>query len=254
MKDGILALTAMAKYAFVDDMYQHDEYGSRILSEMERADQFNVWMGDFLRPFVGKRVLEIGSGIGTLTNQFIPRDRYVASDVNPNYLRYLRSYAIGKPYLSIRHIDVTDPADFVGLEGGFDTAIIVNVLEHVSDECAALRHLWNSLEQGGRVIVLVPQNPNLYGTLDEALDHRERYTRAHLQQSLQSTGFRVEDILEFNRFSVPGWFVGGKVLKQRTFNRVQIKAVDTLTPWLRKIDHLLPWGGQSLIGIGVKNT
>ena len=59
VKDGILALTAMAKYAIVDDMYQHDEYGSRILSEMERAHQFNVWMGDFLRPYVGKKVLEI---------------------------------------------------------------------------------------------------------------------------------------------------------------------------------------------------
>ena len=49
-----------------------------------------------------------------------------------------------------------------------------------------------------------------------------------------------------------GWYIGGKVLRQRTFNRVQIKAVDTLTPWLRKVDRFLPWGGQSLVGVGVK--
>jgi len=41
----------------------------------------------------GDRVLEIGAGIGNLTSQFIPREFYVASDINPHYLRYLRSYA-----------------------------------------------------------------------------------------------------------------------------------------------------------------
>jgi SAM-dependent methyltransferase len=252
VKDGMLALLAMAKYSLIDDMYQHDEYGSKILSEMERAHEFNVWMGDVLRPYVGKSVLEIGSGIGTLTNQFIPRDRYLASDINPNYLRYLRSYAVGKPYLDVRYIDVTDEDDFAGLSESFDTALIVNVLEHVPDEHQALKHLWGALEKGGRVIVLVPQDPALYGTLDEALEHRERYTRKHLEASLKSAGFRVQEIVDFNRFSVPGWWVGGKLLRQRSFSRIQIKAVDTLTPWMRKVDRLLPWGGQSLIGVGVK--
>jgi hypothetical protein len=50
-------------------------------------------MGDTLRPYAGNRVLEIGAGIATLTNQFIPRELYVASDINPNYLHYLRSYS-----------------------------------------------------------------------------------------------------------------------------------------------------------------
>lgn len=254
VKDGMLAVLAMAKYSVVDDMYQHDAYGSRILSEMERAHQFNIWMGDTLRPFVGKKVLEIGSGIGTLTNQFIPRDRYLASDINPNYLRYLRSYATGKPYLKVRKIDVNEPADFAGLAGTFDTALIVNVLEHVPDEHLALRHLWESLEVGGRVIVLVPQDPSLYGTLDAALEHRERYTREHLDASLRQAGFTVQTMLDFNRFSVPGWWLGGKVMRQTSFSRLQIKAVDTLTPWMRKVDRFLPWNGQSVIGIGIKES
>jgi 16S rRNA A1518/A1519 N6-dimethyltransferase RsmA/KsgA/DIM1 with predicted DNA glycosylase/AP lyase activity len=58
-------------------------------------------MGDTLRPYAGNRVLEIGAGIATLTNQFIPRELYVASDINPNYLPYLRSYSdSGHPLLS----------------------------------------------------------------------------------------------------------------------------------------------------------
>ena len=57
---------------------------------------------------------------------------------------------------------------------------------------------------GGRAIILVPQNPKLYNTLDEVLEHRERYTAAGLRASLERAGFRVERLLDFNRTSVAG--------------------------------------------------
>ena len=251
-KDGVLALAAMAKYALIDDMYQDDEYGSHILADLDEANRFNQWMAAQIRPFVGNRVLEIGSGIGNLTNQLIPRDRFVASDINPNYLRYLRAYQVGKPYLEVRNIDVTRSEHFESLESCFDTTIMLNVLEHVSDEHQALRNLHNSLEPGGRCIILVPNQPGLYGTLDEALEHRERYDTQHLESSLSKAGFRVDHIFDFNRFSVPGWWLNGKVMKKQTFSRWQIKLVDTITPFMKKVDTLIPWEGLSIIGIGTK--
>jgi len=87
--DGLRALGAILHFWMVDDLYREDEYGSHILVGLEHTRRFNVWMGDTLRPYVGHRVLEIGAGIATLTNQFIPRELYVASDINPNYLYYL---------------------------------------------------------------------------------------------------------------------------------------------------------------------
>lgn len=251
-KDGVLALGAMVKYAMIDDMYQDDEYGSQILADLDEANRFNLWMASQIRPFVGNRVLEIGSGIGNLTNQLIPRDKFVASDINPNYLRYLRAYQVGKPYLEVRNIDVMESSDFSSLQESFDTVIMLNVLEHVADEHQALRNLYDALEPGGRCIILVPNHPRLYGSLDEALEHRERYDAEHLEKSLQSSGFRVDHLFDFNRFSVPGWWVNGKVMKKRTFSRWQIKIVDTLTPLMKKVDHFIPWEGLSVIGIGTK--
>ena len=67
-------------------------------------------MGRTLAPFVGDRVLEIGAGIGTLTSQFIPREFYLASDINPSYLSYLSGYSVGKPTFRVRHIDAGSPA------------------------------------------------------------------------------------------------------------------------------------------------
>jgi glycosyltransferase involved in cell wall biosynthesis len=252
-RDGLLALMSMVRFWLIDDLYMEDEYGSRILSELEHARRFNYWMGQTLRPFIGDRVLEIGAGIGTLTNQFIPRELYLASDINPHYIRYLQSYSFGKPYLHILKVDAGEPEHFVGLEGNFDTALMINVLEHVPDPEVALRNLWSSLEPGGRAIILVPQHPGLFGSLDRVLQHRERYTLSKLENALTAAGFRVEQMLDFNRVSVPGWWINGKLLRRKRFSRLQLKMLDIAMPILSRIDRVWPWSGLSIIGVGVKD-
>ena len=252
-RDGVLALLEILKNWLVDDIYRADEYGSNILVNLQQARRFNKWMGDTLRPYVGDRVLEIGAGIGTLTSQFIPRELYVASDINPHYLTYLRSYSIGKPYLRVLKVDATIPEDFTTLAGHFDTVLMINVLEHVPDEQVALRNLYEALEPGGRAVILVPQHPAIYGSLDEVLEHRERYTAAGLKASLVKAGFRVEKTFDFNRTSVPSWILNGKILKRAHFSRVQIKILELIMPAIRRVDHIWPWSGLSIIGIGVKD-
>jgi len=252
-KDALLALGAILHFWLIDDIYKDDEYGSHILVSLEKARRFSLWMGKTLVPYVGERVLEIGAGIGTLTDQFIPRELYLASDINPSYLSYLRAYSVGKPYLHVRHIDAGALGDFSGLEGRFDTALMINVLEHVLDEQVALRNIRSALMPGGHAVILVPQHPALYGTLDRALDHRERYTPKSLRQGLERAGFRVEQIFDFNRFSVPGWWFNGKILRRKTFSRAQLKVLQISMPVLRRLDGLLPWGGLSLVAVAVKH-
>ena len=123
-RDGLLALAAMIRFWLIDDLYKADEYGSHILVALERTRRFNAWMGGTLRPHIGDRVLEIGAGIGNLTNQLIPRELFVASDINPNYLHYLRSYsrqALPARYGNRR----SKPDHFTDLEGQFDTVVML---------------------------------------------------------------------------------------------------------------------------------
>ncbi len=251
-RDGLKAIQALVRFALVDDIYRQDQYGSNILTDLTNARRFNKWMGDTLRPYLGDRVLEIGAGIGTLTGQFIPRDLYVASDINLNYLDYLRSYAVGKPYLRVLHVDANVPEDFASLEGQFDTALMVNVLEHVPDPVIALRNLYSALMPGGKAVILVPQHPALYGSLDEVLEHRERYTPEKLRGDLEAAGFQVQSMRDFNRTSVPSWFLNGRILKKTRFSRMQLKALEVMMPAIRHLDGAWPWGGMSLIAVGVK--
>ena len=223
-----------------------------MLAELERTPRFNLWLGHTLRPFLGDRVLEVGAGVGTMTSQFIPREVYVATDTSAHFLHYLRSYSFGKPYLRVLKFDPSQQEGLQGLEHEFDTVIAVNLLEHAEDEKQALRNLLDALMPGGRVIVVAPQHPALYGSLDRFLERRKRYTAPEVERLLDDAGFRVERVIDFNRASVPGWWLNGKLLRRSSFSRLQLKVLDMITPALQRLDRFLPWRGLSVIAVGVK--
>ncbi len=251
--DGWYAFWSMLHWWLVDDIYKHDEYGSQILVRMANVPKFNRWMADTVRPFLGARVLEIGAGIGNMTRQLCPRDRYSATDVNPHYLDYLQRGFEGRPYLDVRKLDLLQPADFAPLAGAYDTVVCLNVLEHLVDEDTALANIRGALCSGGKAVILVPQGPALQGTLDEALGHVRRYTRASLRAALERNGFVLEQLFDFNRITTPGWWWNGKLLRRRHFSRVQLKLLNLNVWWIRRLDGLWPWHGASLIAVARRN-
>jgi SAM-dependent methyltransferase len=252
-RDGVLALLALVRYGMlVDDMYKDDEYGSSALTQIEQVRRRTLWLGDTLRPYVGDRVLELGAGIGTLTNQFIPRELYVAAEVNPHHLSYLRASSTGKPYLRVVKLDPSATQDLGALEGRFDTVLAVGVLERSADEAATLRNVWSALEPGGRLLLVVPHNPNLAGALDESLRHRTRYTFDGLGDRLRDAGFEIEKMENFDRFAVPSWLVNGRLLKRPKVSRVELKILNSLVPLAERIDRHLPWGGLNILAVARK--
>jgi glycosyltransferase involved in cell wall biosynthesis len=251
-RDGLLALSAMAHWFLIDDLYEDDEYGTRLISELDKVRRVVLWVGDLIRPYVGDQVLELGAGVGSTANQFIPRDLYVASEVNPNYLTYLRSYAISKPYLHVMELDPARAEAFRGLEQQFDTVIALNVLEGMPDPVATLRAIHATLREGGRVILQAPLGKKRFGTLDSERGRRMRFEEAELLGMLEQAGFCVEHVRDFNRLPVPGWLLNGKLLKRKRFSRVQLKFLNTVLPLMKPLEPLWPWKGLSLIAVGVK--
>ena len=249
-RDGFLALVAMIRFWLIDDLYKEDEYGWPHLVEVEKTTRFNFWLGEALRPFVGDRVLELGAGIGTLTSQFIPREHYVASDANPNYIHYLKSYSYGKPYLEIREADALSRDGFWGFDG-FDTVIVVNLLAQL-DEKAVLMNVWAALNSKGKALIVVPLGRRLYGSLDRALGRTRRYDRQEIERRLIEAGFKIERSFDFNRLCVPLWLLSSKMLRRKKLSRIELKILDTLIPVMKKIDRIWPWKGLSLVIIAEK--
>jgi glycosyltransferase involved in cell wall biosynthesis len=250
-QDGVAALYYIIKYWLIDDCVK-EAAGTEVLHTMSLAPRFNKWMADVIRPFVGNSVLEIGAGIGSLTQQILPRDYYVASDIDQIHLDALASRFAGNPKVEIARIDVGLAEEFAAMTQSIDTVVCLNVLEHVENDAQALDNMFRLLVPGGRVVLLVPQNPALYGSLDRVILHFRRYAKAELAEKIRRAGFDVETVFHFNRPGVIGWFLNGRVFQRETLSKWQLKIYDHLVWLFRHIDHLLPWQGLSLIAVGRK--
>ncbi len=247
--DAVSALWVILRGYFTRDIYL--ESGPKILDSLAGTKRFNRWMADTVRPWLGTRVLELGAGIGNMS-QHLSRGRrtYVASDIDEEHMARLRVRFRGRPNLTVCKCDLCDFEDFKPLRGGFDSVVCLNVVEHVKDDLTALRNIFSALKPGGRAIILVPQDQKAYGTLDEVLGHYRRYSEAQLRARMEEAGFEVERMLHFNRVTRPGWRFNGQVLKRRSFSRFQLRVFDSLVPLWRRIDRFFPWPAVSVIAVG----
>ncbi len=225
-----------------------------MLRQMARAHRFNRWMADTIEPFLGREVLEIGAGIGNLTRFLCPgRERYVATDAEGEHLALLRAKLKQRSSLETEICEASDPRDFLAWRKSFDTVVCLNVLEHVPNDEAALANILTALRPGGRGIILVPQGAAAFGTLDEVLLHRRRYSEPDLRRKMSSAGFQVERVAPFNRVTYPGWVLNSRILRRRTLSDVQLRCFDALVPLWKRIDPYLPVPPTSLIAIGRKD-
>ncbi|HXA49114.1 MAG TPA: bifunctional glycosyltransferase/class I SAM-dependent methyltransferase [Candidatus Acidoferrum sp.] len=247
--DALSAMWVILRGWLTRDIYA--DPGAHILDSLSGTKRFNRWMADVIRPYLGVRVLELGAGIGNMS-QHLSRGRrsYMATDLDEEHLGRLRVRFQGRPNLSCRRVDLTAPSDFDELRGRFDTVVCLNVVEHVEDDLLALRNIRSALEPGGCAVVLVPQDQSVYGTLDEVLGHYRRYSAEQLRKRMEEAGFQVERVFEFNQVTRPGWWLNGRILKRRSFGRMQLRVFDALVPVWRRLDGMFPWRGVSVIGVG----
>jgi glycosyltransferase involved in cell wall biosynthesis len=251
LKDAFEAFWVILKTAVSNDIYLNKD--KDILDAFSSAPNFNRWMADTIQPYIGKRVIEIGAGMGNLTRLLLAgRKRYVATDIDWEHLERLRNRLSQRPRLETAELNAAEPNGHPAFTEQMDTVVCLNVLEHIEDDLGALRNIRSMLQQGGRAVILVPQDQSIYNSLDEELGHFRRYSEEQLRQRMTEAGFHVETVLRFNRASRPGWWFNGSILKRRTVSRLQLKNFDRFVWLLRRIDHSLPWGPTSIIGVGIK--
>ena len=229
-----------------------DPVGAATLERLALAPRYNTWMFERIRPWVGDQVLEIGAGIGNLSAFLADRRRVTLTDTSPAYLEALRSRFAGRSNVSVSRLFLPT-VDLSAFEPPYDTVICLNVLEHVEDDAQSLSAIRTLLRPGGRLVLLVPALPALYGTLDRALGHYRRYTRRELEAHMTRAGFRMEHTEYFNLAGIPGWWLTGRVLRRQLIPQGSLRLYDALVPLFR-LERFLPWRvGQSLIAVGARS-
>jgi SAM-dependent methyltransferase len=231
--------------------------GAHTLETLEVARRYNAWIFDRVKGALGRRVLEVGCGTGTITEFLTDRELVVGIDVVPEYVAATRARFEGLSNVVIFVHDIQSQADLPPPQagedrgGGFDSALSVNVFEHIPNDVAALKGVHALLEPGGALTLLVPAHPFLMSPFDRAIGHYRRYTKAELRRKLQGAGFIVEQLRRTNPVGALGWFVNNRILRRRRLGGVRF--YDQLVPLLARIDRLTePPMGLSLIAVARK--
>ncbi len=137
------------------------------------------------------RLLELGCGTGNVLGALGRFGEAVGMETHPDLAAAARAAG-----LDVREGRL--PEDLVVAPGWADVVLLLDVLEHLDDEVAALETTRRALAEGGLLLATVPAYQWLWSGHDVALGHRRRYTASRLRAVVERAGFRVLRVTYFN--------------------------------------------------------
>ena len=221
----------------------------QIQSLLASAENYNRWIYSQIAPYLGNRILDVGCAIGNITQFYADRELIIGVDVIPEELEVARERFAGKNYEAY-HLDVSSPSLLQFRDRKLDTAVCLNVLEHVEDDVHAMRNLRDTLAPGARLCVLVPVNKWLYGPMDAIDHHYRRYTKAEMNAKITDAGLILEHQNYFNMLGIAAWFFTNRVMRRSMAAPAQYSIYDRLVPVLSRIERAVSVpAGLSLVSI-----
>jgi SAM-dependent methyltransferase len=156
---------------------------------------------DLIRRYVparaDHRILDIGCGSGLMLNaleQIGETNGMDMSDEAIGFSREIFSGMVKKGFL---------PDNIPYENERYSLVTVLDVIEHVDDDRAALEAIRAKMVLGGQAIITVPACMFLWSEHDVLNEHKRRYTRNELREKLIEAGFTVEKISYFNTFLFP---------------------------------------------------
>lgn len=246
---GMRRILARPRGTALADLPAADAELEETLDNLDDADNYAAWIFELMAPYLGDELLEVGAGHGTFTEILAPKaKRVVASEISGRCVGILRQRFSDDPSVEVLHGGI----DAAASQGPFDTAILINVLEHIQDDDGALRELAGLLKPGGRVVLWVPAFSLLYSDFDRRIGHYRRYRRTTLRAQLSHAGYHVQDVRYVNSVGAIAWLVVARFLRRTPTSGAPVRIFDRyFVPVLKQLEHRWrPPFGQSIFAVG----
>lgn len=145
----------------------------------------------FLREKYGHRsdlrILDIGCGTGAMSKKLTEHGSVVSADFSPLALDFSRRRGITE-------LCAADAMRLPFRDRSFDVIVALDILEHLSDDQAALSEFQRVLKPGGRVIATVPAYKSLWSGHDVALMHFRRYVSREVRERFTLARLKIEKL------------------------------------------------------------
>ncbi len=184
-------------------------------------------------------ILDVGAGTGATSQALREYGRVIAVDVSADAAAIARG----------RGLDVArmDAGRLAFPDARFDLVVVLDVIEHLADDAAAVRELRRVLKPGGVLLVTVPAYKWLWSSHDVANHHFRRYRSGALKRLIVDGGFDVEVcsyvmmsmVLPAALYRLFEHLPGRKVAEEEA--QIRFTPVPPLMNWA--LSHVAAWGG-----------
>jgi len=208
---------------------------------------YQQWQVSRFLPHLGRRILEIGCGVGGIIDLLPQRDLVVGVDIDEEVLAYAAKRHRGRGECRFERMDLSAITgdELTRLSAlRIDTILCMNLLEHIEDDLSALRTMRSILVPGGVIALLVPAHPSLYGAYDQADGHFRRYRKVELEDKLRRAGLLPGRLQHFNAVGAVGWWVKYKLVRSKIHGSTDFHLMNTLLPIVERLEGVLapPFG------------
>lgn len=229
-------------------------YIGQELTIFAHARNWKHYFGSVIRPYFGKRVVEVGAGLGATTAALCDGTQQEWICLEPDAaLRAEIDRLIAAKQLPA--CCQTQSGFVSDLPQAFDadTFLYIDVLEHIEEDRRELQDASSRLASGGRLIVLSPAFNYLYSPFDKAIGHFRRYDKKSFR-ALTPPGCRLERLVYLDSVGTATSLVNRMLLSQSVPTINQIKFWDRwIIPIARVLDPLIGYSiGRSIVGVWTK--
>lgn len=145
----------------------------------------------------GARILEIGCGTGHNLPMLARFGEVDAIEIDAA-ARAIASARLGKPVLDAPLPELPGIA-----RGHYDLIAVLDVIEHVDADVAALGAMADCLKPGGHILIAVPAHPWMWSAHDVVNHHKRRYTKATLARAIADAGLTHNGLRYINSLLFP---------------------------------------------------
>ena len=145
----------------------------------------------------GARILEIGCGTGHNLPMLAQFGTVEAIEIDPA-ARTIAAERLGRP------IGAAPLPGLPGVErGAYDLVAVLDVVEHIEDDVAALAAMKTLLKPGGKILIAVPAHQWMWSAHDVVNHHHRRYSKKTLRSAIERAGLTPDRLGYFNSLLFP---------------------------------------------------
>jgi SAM-dependent methyltransferase len=179
-----------------------------VYDRMAEHDSSHWWyrarrdiLADYVARYAGlradARILEIGCGTGHNLPMLARFGQVEAIEID-DAARAIASTRLDRP------VGDAPLPQLPGIErGAYDLIAVLDVVEHIADDVAALKAMGDCLKPGGKILITVPAHQWLWSAHDVVNHHQRRYSKASLEAAIRAGGLRHNGLRYFNSLLFP---------------------------------------------------